>query len=582
MKSELRFQGVAVSPGIVRGIAYVYRPDEDLPPRTAIRDDQVAGEIARLQEALALTRRQIIELHDRVRESLGANDAEIFEAHLMVVEDGVLIDEVQKTLKRELCNAEHAFHTVAHRYAKSLAALEDPYFRERAADIHDISRRIVRNLLGRTTGGLSELKTPHVVIAHNLTPSDTAQIDRDIVIGFCTEAGGKTSHTAIMARSLNIPAIVGLHELLASVENGADVLVDGYSGVLIVHPSEETLSQYGALQASKAAMEMRLTELRETVSTTQDGRHIILSANIEQPEDIEQAQSSGAEGVGLFRTEFLYLGREDLPSEEEQTAAYISVAAAARPHAVIIRTLDLGGDKLHDTLHTETEENPFLGWRAIRVCLERTDIFKTQLRAILRASVHGSIKIMFPMISGMPELRQAKAILEECRGELEREGVPFDREMEIGMMIEIPSAAMIADIFAKEVDFFSLGTNDLVQYTVAADRGNEHIAHLYEPTHPAVLRLIRKTVEAANAAGIWVGVCGEMGGDIVLTPLLVGLGIDELSCGSAVLPRVKRAVRSLDAAACRKLAAEALECADGSEILARCEAVARTHYGDLL
>jgi phosphoenolpyruvate-protein phosphotransferase (PTS system enzyme I) len=582
MKSELRFQGVAVSPGIVQGTAYVYRPDEDLPPRTSIREDQVDAEIERFQNALGLTRRQIIELHDRVRASLGASDAEIFEAHLMVVEDGVLIEEVQKTLRRELCNAEHAFHTVAHRYAKSLAALEDPYFRERASDIHDISRRIVRNLLGRPTGGLSELKSAHVVIAHNLTPSDTAQIDRDIVIGFCTEAGGKTSHTAIMARSLNIPAIVGLHEILATVESGDAVLVDGYSGLLIVHPSAQTLAEYGALQESKAAVEMRLTELRETASTTQDGRHIILSANIEQPEDIEQAKASGAQGVGLLRTEFLYLGREDLPSEDEQAAAYTAVAAASKPHALIIRTLDLGGDKLHATLHATAEENPFLGWRAIRVCLERKDIFKTQLRAILRASVHGSIKLMFPMISGMAELRQAKAILDECRAELDKEGVPFEREMEVGMMIEIPSAAMIADLFAKEVDFFSLGTNDLVQYTIAADRGNEHIAHLYEPTHPAVLRLIRKTVEAANAAGIWVGVCGEMGGDIVLTPLLIGLGVDELSCGSAVLPRVKRAVRSLDATACRQLASDALDCADGAEILARCEAVARSHYGDLL
>ena len=580
MKTEQRFQGVAVSPGIVRGTAYVYRPDEELPPRRDISDAEIDSEILRLQNALTVTRRQIIELHDKVRESLGASDAEIFEAHLMVVEDGVLIEEVQKTIRRDLCNAEHAFHTVAQRYAKSLAALEDLYFRERANDIHDISRRIIRNLLGKTTAGLGDLKTAHLVLAHNLTPSDTAQIDRNFVLGFCTETGGKTSHTAIMARSLNIPAIVGIHDILA-VESGADILIDGYNGLLIVHPSDATLFQYGELQQDKARVELQLNQLRETDSTTRDGIHIVLSANIEQPGDIDQAQASGAEGVGLFRTEFLYLGREDLPTEDEQTAAYLHVAQAAKPHSVIIRTLDLGGDKLHATLHATLEENPFLGWRAIRVCLERTDIFKTQLRAILRASTGGGVKLLFPMISGLSELRHAKTILEECRTELRKENIAFDEKMAIGVMIEVPSAAIIADLLAKEVDFFSLGTNDLVQYTIAADRGNEHIAHLYEPTHPAVLRLIKMTVQAAHSADIWVGVCGEMGGDIALTPLLIGLGVDELSCGSAVLPRVKHAVRSLNAAACRKLADEALETDSGITILARSEEVARAHYGEL-
>ena len=580
MKTEQRFHGVAVSPGIVRGTAYVYRPDEELPPRRTILGSAVETEVARLHEALFVTRRQIIEIRDKVKTSLGASDAEIFEAHLMVVEDGVLIDEVTKTIHRDLCNAEHAFQLVAQRYAKTFTELEDPYFRERAADIHDIARRITRNLLGKTTAGLADLKSPYIVLSHNLSPSDTAQIDREIVLGFCTEVGGKTSHTAIMARSLNIPAIVGLHSIL-SVENGSDVLIDGYSGILIVHPSDATLFQYGALRESKAQVEQKLTELRETESTTRDGIRITLSANIEQPGDIVQARSSGAKGIGLFRTEFLYLDGDTLPTEDEQVMAYCQVAAAAQPNSVIIRTLDLGGDKLHSTLHSEKEENPFLGWRAIRVCLERTDIFKTQLRAILRASTAGSIKIMFPMISGLAELRTAKTLLDDCRTELRNEGTLFDEEMKVGIMIEVPSAAIIADLLAKEVDFFSLGTNDLVQYTLAADRGNEHIAHLYEPTHPAILRLIRTTVEAAHAANIWVGVCGEMGGDITLTPLLIGLGIDEISCGSAVLPRVKHAVRSLDAAACRRLAADALECDSGATILALSEEIARAHYGEL-
>jgi phosphotransferase system enzyme I (PtsI) len=386
-----------------------------------------------------------------------------------------------------------------------------------------------------------------------------------------------------MARSLAIPAVIGLHRVMDQVENGDEVLLDGYSGLLIVNPSTQTLYEYGEHETRRRRVESELTQLRETVSTTRDGRHVTLSANIESPEDVGQVLASGAEGVGLFRTEFIYLQQPGrFPSEDEQFEAYWQVAEAVQPHAVIIRTLDLGGDKMHDGLHAQREENPFLGWRAIRVCLERTDLFKAQLRAILRASVAGNVKIMFPMISSIGELRVAKELLMECREELRKEGKAFDEQMDVGMMIEVPSAALIADFLAKEVDFFSLGTNDLVQYTVAADRTNEQIAHLYEPTHPGVLRLIKQTVDAAHAAGIWVGVCGEMGGDIVLTPLLVGLGVDELSCGAAVLPRVKRAVQSLDAKACQALVQEVMRCDTGTMILSKVEDVARSHYEELL
>jgi len=349
-----------------------------------------------------------------------------------------------------------------------------------------------------------------------------------------------------------------------------------------VNPSAQTLFEYGAVETRRREIEQELTALRDTAADLRDGMHVMLSANIERSEDITRALASGAAGVGLFRTEFLYFNREDLPGEEEQFAEYRKVLEAAGPRPVIIRTLDLGGDKLHDQLHADREDNPFLGWRAIRVCLERRDIFRTQLRAILRASAFGSAKILFPMISGLPELRDAKAALEECRSELRGEGTAFDERLHVGVMIEVPSAAMIADLLAKETDFFSLGTNDLVQYATAVDRTNERIAHLYEPTHPAVLRLVKMTVDAARDAGIHVGLCGEMGGDISVTPLLIGLGVNELSCGAAVLPRVKRAIRSLDLAACRNLAESAMKADTGAAVLAQCEAVARAHYPELL
>ena len=581
MKTERRFQGVGVSPGIARGIAFVHRPDDDPPPRKIVAGES-ESEVARLRDALCATRRQIIELQECVEQSLGAKDAAIFEAHVMVVEDGVMIDEVEKLIRRESCNAEHAFHTVVQRYTKSLSEVADPYLRERSLDIHDVGRRVIHNLLGFEPAPLGGLDAPRIVIAHNLTPSDTVQVTREFLLGFATEVGGKTSHTAIMARSLNIPAVVGLHGELAEIESGAEVLLDGYGGLLIVHPNEQTLFEYGAVQTRRQQIEEQLTGLRDTAAIMRDGTHVMLTANIEQSNDMAQALRSGAEGVGLFRTEFLYFNRDDLPGEEEQFAAYRSVAETARPKPVVIRTLDLGGDKLHDQLHADGEDNPFLGWRAIRVCLERRDIFRTQLRAILRASAFGNVKIMFPMISGLPELRDAKTVLEECRAELRGERADFDEKLEVGMMIEVPSAAMIADLLAKEVSFFSLGTNDLVQYATAVDRTNERIAHLYEPTHPAVLRLIKMTVDAARTAGIHVGLCGEMGGDISVTPLLIGLGVDELSCGAAVLPRVKRAICSLDMAACRALAEEAMKADTGAAVLAQCEQVARASYPELL
>ncbi len=580
--AEQRFHGVGVSPGIARGTVFVYRPEEATPEPEAVQEAGIPAEIQRFEAALLATRAQIMELQEKIVQSIGAKDASIFDAHLLVVEDRTLIDEVLRTLTRDKVNVEYVFKSVADRYAKTLSEIDDPYLRERALDIHDVTRRVINNLMGRGSRDLSTIKTPHILISHNLAPSDTAQLNRTLALGFATDIGSRTSHTAIMARSLCIPAVVGLHDISARLETGDHVLLDGYNGLVIVNPNDQTLWEYGELEIRKTAVEEKLTELRETSSTTLDGRHVILSANIELPEDAIHASESGAEGVGLYRTEFFYLNKVELPTEDEQYEAYRTVAEKVRPHGVIIRTLDLGGDKFMSSLNMPEEINPFLGWRAIRFCLERVDIFKTQLRAILRASASGNVKIMYPMISGIEELREANAVLEECRVELRSESLAFNEEMEVGAMIEIPSAAIAADLLAKEVDFFSIGTNDLIQYSIAVDRLNEHIAHLYQPTHPAIIRLIRMTVEAGHAAGIWVGVCGEMASEISLTPLLVGLGVDELSTGAALVPRVKRAVQSLDYNVCRQLVEEIRDLDSAGEILARCDAVARSHYPELL
>jgi phosphotransferase system enzyme I (PtsI) len=385
-----------------------------------------------------------------------------------------------------------------------------------------------------------------------------------------------------MARSLNIPAVVGLHDISIQLNTGDHILLDGYNGLVIVNPTDQTLWEYGELEIKKTEVEQELTKLRETECKTLDGRHVILSANIELPDDIDHVQQSGAEGIGLYRTEFFYLNRTELPSEEDQYAAYRKVAERCLPNNIIIRTLDLGGDKSMSALCLPEETNPFLGWRAIRFCLERPEVFKVQLRAILRASTVGNVRMMYPMISGVDEVRRANVILEECRAELRAKGAPFDEKMQVGAMIEIPSAAIAADTIAREVDFFSIGTNDLIQYAIAVDRLNEHIAHLYEPTHPAILRLIRMIVDAGHAHNLWVGVCGEMAGDIILTPLLLGLGVDELSTGAALVPRVKRAVQSLDLAVCLQLIEDVRHLDSATAILEKCENVAKTHYADLL
>ena len=580
---EIRFEGAGVSPGTACGKIHVVRDDLDDVARYGIAPSQVPDEIGRFETALIQTRMQILEMQQRIAESIGAKDAAIFDAHLLVVEDRTLIDEVLRKLETDLCNVEWVFQEVATRYAETLNKIDDPYLRERALDIQDVTKRVIRNLQGKAPKTFLALSESHILVAHNLTPSDTASINRANVLGIATDLGSRTSHAAILARSLNIPAVVGLHDITAKLETGQHVLVDGSDGLLIVNPAAETIAHYTEVESRRAKVVAQLKELRTTRSTTRDGRHVVLSANIELPEDVEAVAANGAEGIGLYRTEFLYLNRTTLPTEDEQFETYRKVAERVRPDPLIIRTFDLGGDKLAaGTVDITDELNPFLGWRAIRLCLENIGIFKTQLRAILRASAVGNMKIMFPMISGVEELRAAKAVLAECNEELRRSGIPLGEEIEVGAMIEIPSAAICANVLASEVDFFSIGTNDLIQYALAVDRVNEKIAYLYEPTHPAILRLLKMIADAAHAHHIWVGVCGEMAGDVALIPLLLGLGMDELSAGATLVPRIKRAVQSLAIPECRELVEETLKLNTGSEILARCLELADKRYGDLL
>jgi phosphotransferase system enzyme I (PtsI) len=580
---EIRFEGAGVSPGIARGKVHVVRDELDEVVRYRIAPSQVGDEIARFETALIQTRMQILQMQQRIAESIGAKDAAIFDAHLLVVEDRTLIDEVLRKLETDLWNVEWVFQEVATRYAETLNKIDDPYLRERALDIQDVTKRVIHNLQGKAPKTFLALTEPHILVAHNLTPSDTASSNRANVLGIVTDLGSRTSHAAILARSLGIPAIVGLHDITAKLETGQEVLLDGNDGYLIVNPTRETRACYADIESRRAKVVAKLKELRETTSTTRDGRHIVLSANIELPEDVDAVQANGAEGIGLYRTEFLYLNRTTLPTEDEQYKTYRQVAEFVRPDPLIIRTFDLGGDKLAPgAVDIVDELNPFLGWRAIRFCLENIEIFKTQLRAILRATAVGNVKIMFPMISGLDELRSAIAVLDECKEELRSSNVEIGENVEVGAMIEIPSAAICASVLASEVDFLSIGTNDLIQYALAVDRMNEKIAHLYAPTHPAILRLLKMIADAAHSNEIWVGVCGEMAGDIALVPLLLGLGVDELSTAAILVPRVKRAVQSLTIPECRELVQETFKLNTASEILARCLELADKRYGDLL
>src|ERR1043166_2109071 len=581
---ERIIRGIPVSPGVSRGkILVLGKSHEDKLPKHHLPEERLQHEVQRLEHALIETRHQILEVQRQVTSALGAEDATIFDAHLLVLEDPTLIEEVSRIIFQEKVSAEYAFQQVADKYARTLSAIDDEYLRERAADMRDVTARILNNLLGRTDDfDPSKLEEPCIIISYDLTPSRTAQLDKKMVLGFATDIGSKTSHTAIMARSMRIPAVVGLGNASRDLQSGDYALLDGFNGLIILNPTDQTLFEYGQLVRKQVTLAEKLREVQAQPAVTMDGVRVVLSANVEQPGDTDAVIASGAEGVGLYRTEYLFINRESLPTEEEQFQAYSQTAAALKPNPVIIRTLDLGGDKFLSHLQVPSEMNPFLGWRAIRFCLQERAIFRAQLRAILRASVHGNVKMMYPMISCLDELLQANALVEEYKRELKSEGMPFDSKIQIGAMIEIPSAVLSADALAKRVHFFSLGTNDLIQYALAVDRLNEKIAHLYQPTHPGILRLIKMTVEAGHRHGIWVGVCGEMAGDPYLTPVLLGLGIDELSVAPPSLPSIKYLIRRLKMGEAKALAEFALGCENPQEVLERLQAHVREIAPSLL
>ncbi len=577
-KPELVVQGISASQGIALGEVFLYIRTELKVRSYQVEADKRVAEIARFEQGLVVTRQQISKIKSEVEHNLGPDEARIFDAHLMVLDDEALIGETIREFQATNLNIEACFNNVAQRYIQAFDEINDEYLRERAGDIRDVAQRVLRNLTGESAQQLGSLAEKRVVVANDITPSDAAGINRSAAIGIVTDTGSKTSHAVIVARSMRIPAVVGVRDLTSRVANGDRVLVDGYDGVVIVNPSDQTLFRYGRIQKEKKSFESVLLSVGRLPADTLDGVHVPLLANIEKVDEVAQAKEYQAEGVGLFRTEYLYLNSSRLPSEEEQFGIYRTVAEAFAPLQVVIRTLDLGGDKPMEGMPglNRHEANPFLGFRAIRLCLEHPEMFKEQLRAILRASAFGRVRMMYPMISGAEELARANAVLGEAREEVRRRGQRFDEAMEIGSMIEIPSAAATADILAKHCQFFSIGTNDLIQYLLAVDRVNDRIAHLYEPTHPAVLRTIKAVVDNAHQQRVPVAVCGEMAGDPVYTALLLGLGVDELSMSPPSLLAVKYVVRAMKMADARQLAADALALTDPKEIYARAEEFYRT------
>ena len=545
-KEEIVIRGTAASPGVVQGPAFVFLQKDLEVPFYQVGEGRGLAEIKRFANALAETRSQINAIKTEIADKLGDEEAQIFAAHLLVLEDKALIDETIQEQRNSGYNIEYCFHTVSKRYIDFFDQIKDDYLKERSADIKDVSRRVLHNLMGHAGFTLNHLQDKRVVVAENLTPSDTAIIDKENVLALLTDLGSRTSHAVIVARTIQVPAVVGLHDITQRVKNADYLLVDGYNGVVIIHPSEETLARYGKIQSAYESRQRVYEESLALPSQSADGQNLPLMANIEGRGDIPSVKRTGASGVGLFRTENLFLGKGTPPGEEEQFEVYREVAEALKPETVIIRTLDLGGDKstfFKDGPSMEKEENPFMGLRAIRFCLEHKGMFKDQLRAVLRASAFGDVKLMYPMISGVDELLRANALLEEAKAELRERSEPFNESLSVGIMIELPSAAYTADLLADHCAFFSIGTNDLIQYMMAVDRVNDRVAHLYDPNHPAVIRAIKSVIEVGKNKGIPVSLCGEMAGDSLYTALLFGLGADALSATPGCLAEMKYLLR---------------------------------------
>lgn len=563
MESVLR--GIGVSPGIAIGPAIPFGEHRFEIPRYTV--ENVAEELERLEQAVQKTRAYLQHLHRKTIDELGEGHADIFMAHLMVLEDVAILDEVKSRIQSEQVNAESILDDLSRHYSAILSTVEDPRFQARTADLLDVMDRLQRNLLDEERPHLRDLSAPGVLLAHDVPPSDTATMDRKHVLGMALDSGSATSHTAILARALEIPAVMGLRHASLHIGQGTPVILDGNEGLFIANPSPETLAHYEEERRRQIETREALRSMLHLgPSITRDGVPIAAMANIELPFELVPELKSSAEGIGLFRTEYLFLNRDTLPTEEEQYQAYRKAAETMHPSPVTLRTMDIGGDKLVSHLQISKEENPQLGWRAVRFCLERLDVFRPQLRAMLRASVLGNIQIMFPMISGLEELRRVKQVVAEVSAELDAEGVDYDRNIKIGSMIEVPSAVTLTDLLSLECDFFSIGTNDLIQYSLAVDRVNEKIAHLYEPAHPAVLRMIKWTCNAASKAGIPCSICGEMAGDPLYTEVLIGLGVTAFSMSSVALPQVRAEIAEIDYKEARSLAIEIMKMGTAEEI----------------
>jgi phosphoenolpyruvate-protein phosphotransferase (PTS system enzyme I) len=561
----LKIEGIAASAGVAIAKAFkLEHPDYTIQRRDA---SDSAAELAKLDEALTKSQQELEAIKERTLQELGEKKAEIFESHLLILNDPELLTPVRDKIASDNLSAEYALNETANEFITMFENMKSAYLKERAADMRDVTKRVLTHLLGLTYVNPADISEEVIVIAEDLTPSDTAQLNRNYVKGFTTNIGGRTSHSAIMARSLEIPAVVGTKEVLEKVNGGELVIVDGLDGSVIINPTEEVLNEYKAKRDKHLMQIEEWKKLRGVQTTSKDGVHVELAANIGTPNDVVGVLENGGEGVGLYRTEFLYMGRTELPSEEVQFNAYKTVLEKMEGKPVVVRTLDIGGDKELPYLNLPKEMNPFLGFRAIRLCLEQKDLFRTQLRALLRASVYGSLRIMFPMIATLDEFRTAKALLLEEKEKLNAEGVQVSDEIQLGIMVEIPSTAVLADQFAKEVDFFSIGTNDLIQYTMAADRMNERVSYLYQPYNPAILRLVKMVIDAAHKEGKWAGMCGEMAGDATAIPLLLGLGLDEFSMSATSILPARSQISKLSKADMEQLASKALQMQTAAQVV---------------
>jgi len=563
---EIIFHGVGASPGIAIGKAFVLTGEQVKVDSRRVNDDEVPAEIDKLMNAIERAKEDLRLDRSTAASKVGREKARIFDAHQMLLEDEVLINEAREMIHAQHLSADSAFYEVVQKYQDHLGQKVAETFRDRVSDLRDVKRRVVRHIQGVRCDFLNRLEDAAIIVARDLTPSDTINLDRHKILGFATDLGGKTSHASLVARAYEVPAVVGLWEIYKMVKSGDRLVMDGSAGVVIIHPSTATLNKYRKRQIKQHEISKKLDTLRDLPARTLDGKDIELAANVEFADEIDSVMSHGARGIGLFRTEYLYMKEATLPTEDEQLEVYRTIAQRMRPHPVIFRTMDLGGDKSPQCINIPPEENPFLGWRAIRISLAMHEVFLAQLRAILRASAFGNVKILLPMISGIGELKEALDLINRAKEQLKRKDQEFSEATEVGVMIEVPSAALQAGAIAERVDFLSIGTNDLVQYLLAVDRGNERIAHLYQNLHPAVLRLLRDVVYNAHRKGVWVGMCGEMAADPLATLLLIGLEIDELSVSPIAVPEIKRIIRAVDFQEAASITRQTLEMPTATEI----------------